>query len=65
MLSDWGIRKKQVRNRVGTVSVYFCADFNTAGKAWLAPDAVESEPEYRNIGENAGILRDPTPEHGR
>ena len=65
LLKDYSIQSRKVREGDSTVNVYYRSDFNFAWEAWLPANEENSEPEHRNIGENAGIRRDPKPEHGR
>ena len=65
LLKPYGIHSNKRREGDSTVNVYLRSDLEDAWNAWLPSNTVDSEPEHRNIGENAGIRRDPKPEHGR
>ena len=65
LLKHYGIHSKKRREGDSTVNVYWRSDLEDAWNAWLPSNTVDSEPEHRNIGENAGIRHDPKPEHGR
>ena len=65
LLKHNGIHSKKRREGDGTVNVYLRSDLVDGWNAGLPPNTVDSEPEHRNIVENAGIRRDPKPEHER